>query len=1272
MGKKEKKVKESAAEVVTSGGDLQTTPAREVGGDGVAVGGDSFHVVGIGASAGGLAVLQRFFEAMAADSGMAFVVVTHLSPEHVSHLATLIQPYTAMRVGEVRDTVHMEPNRVYVIPPNRNLSAIDTHLRLSGTEGERRPKSPVDHFFRTLAEAKGDEAIGVILSGTGTDGSLGIRSIKEHGGLTIVQEPAEAEFDGMPQSAIGTGAVDFVLAVAEIPARLALYTQIAPALPLTAEGEPATEDAQETMQKIMAQLRGHTGHDFSRYKPSTMARRIRRRMQIQQVEELIDYLHILRGSREEVEALFKDLLITVTNFFRDGEAFRFLEEAIIPQILRGKTVGDQVRVWSVGCATGEEAYSLAILLTEATSKMDYPPEVQIFASDISEEALARGREGLFPEAIASDVAAERLQRFFQKEPGGYRVRKEVRERILFAPHNLLKDPPFSKLDLVCCRNLLIYLNRDAQRQIFEVFHYALRPNGYLFLGPSEATERNDLFREVHKRHSIFQVVATTEAHLPPLPLVAHEAALPGGRWLERRESESAANIHRRLLERYAMPSILVNGDYNIVYLSELGGRYLQQPGGEPTNNILRRILAPFRVELTTMLYSAFQKEHTGRSEAVRLMRDGRPVVVTMSVYPAHEAALEGYTLIVFEEEEETAAAAEVAAGAIQREDGTAQALVEELEQTKRRLQTTVEEFETSKEEMKAANEELQSMNEELRSTAEELETSKEELQSMNEELVTLNQENKNKVEELSLLTADLQNLLTSTDIATLFLDRELRIKRFTPRVSELFNILVSDRGRPLAHLTHKLGQVDLLNDAGRVLRSLIPVGREMQSEAGEWYLTRFLPYRSVEDRIDGVVITFVDITELKQAQDEAQRRAQQQAAVALLGRLALEGSEVEPLFERAVEAVQGTLGVEYGEVLELQADGGLRLRAGRGGRAGQAGVVTPDGRSEMVYALQRSEPVVVEDWQEEKRFRPERVWGERGIRSTVAVLIPGPGRPYGLLRTHDLRPRRFAEEDVSFLQGVANLLGEAIERREFESRLKVVNESLEERVEERTAQVRALASELLFTEHQVRQRVSQMLHDDLQQLLFATQVHVQFVQQALAVDSGRPEEGEVAQVKEMIDEALQLTRRLTIDLSPPVLRSEELTESLRWLAGHFKEMHGLAVELSVESLPQEPDEEMRLLVFQMIKELLFNVVKHAGVKEAEVRLWADGDHLIVQVADQGDGFDVPAAIAEISHEGNYGLSNMNERLRLFGGRLVIESKRGRGTTVTAVIPLTRE
>ena len=834
-----------------------------------------FGVVGLGASAGGLRALQTFFERTAADSGFAYVVVMHLSPEHESHLASLLQTRTELSVTQVSEDTALKPDHVFVIPPNRNLATIDSHLRLRPLEEKRRERAPIDYFFRALAASHREQAVAVVLSGTGSDGSVGIREVKEAGGLTVAQDPAEAEYSAMPQSAINTGQTDLVLNVARMPEEFVKLADSRAALDLPADGESLGEDGRDTLQQIFSLIHNHTGHDFSPYKPSTVLRRLSRRMQLRQLEHLPEYADLLRRSPEEVHNLYQDLLITVTNFFRNPEAFEVLERKVIPKLFEGKKPGEQVRVWTVGCATGEEAYSLAMLLLETTkARGARAPEVQIFASDVSEEALAVAREGVYPEVITGDVSEARLERFFVPEPGGgYRVSKELRSRIVFARHNLLNDPPFSKLDLLVCRNMLIYLNRDIQNEVFNLFYYALRPEGYLFLGSSESLEDAERFRVVDKAQRLFQRrrVGRASLRLTKLPL-----SLPGepltepGYAAKRPAAGGYGALHARLAERYAPPSVLVTNDYNVVHYSENAGRYLRLPGGEPTGDLLKQVRDELRSDLRAALHRAASSGAAVTSKPVSLLLEGAARQVTMTVQPLIEPDVEGFALVSFSEK----GGDEKADRAVDDHETDHEAELEaELETSRERLRSVVEEHESYEEEMRAAYEELQSTNEELQSTAEELETSQEELQSINEELVTLNQENQHRVEELSQLTSDLQNLLAATDIATLFLDRDLRIKRFTPRVSELFNILNSDRGRPLADLTNKLGYSGLIGDAAEVLRTLQTTEREVKSSSGAWYLTRLLPYRTVDDHIDGVVITFVDISELKKAGETLQSLA---------------------------------------------------------------------------------------------------------------------------------------------------------------------------------------------------------------------------------------------------------------------------------------------------------------------------------------------------------------------------------------------------------------
>jgi two-component system, chemotaxis family, CheB/CheR fusion protein len=844
--------------------------------------GGGFPIVGIGASAGGLAALKAFFAHVPADSGLAYVVVVHLSPEHKSHLAELLQPHVQMPVQQVAQTTKLEPDHVYVIPPNANLDAIDTHLRLSDLEARRKERAPIDHFFRTLAKVHDGEGIGVILTGTGSDGTLGLREIKEAGGTCLVQDPAEADYDGMPQSAIATGIVDLVLPLAQIPQAILDIVRTRPRVPQVNDGEELEGESRRLLHKVFAQLRARTGRDFSRYKRSTIIRRIERRMQIHQIEELEAYLELLREEPDEVRTLADDLLITVTSFFRDTKIFGKLEREVIFELFEHKQAEDEIRVWSVGCATGEEAYSLAMLLLEEAGRRDVAPRIQVFASDLHEQSLKKAREGFFPGDIEADVSPERLQRFFIKENGGYRIRKELREMVVFAPHNLLGDPPFSRLDLVCCRNLLIYIQREFQRDLAELFHYALKPDGYLLLGTSETLDAGDLFRTEDKECCLYRKrnVPGPEPRLPVFPLT--QARLPGEGERHSRTGEPIAYgaLHQRMVELYAPPSALVSPDDKLVHLSEHAGRYLLSPGGEPTVNLLKLVRKELQIELRTALHAARTKNAPVDSKPVPVRFNGESGFVTLHVRPSLEPRQEGFALVIFEERSTQQSSSPPGApaarpGKARRKeapsDAIAQELQAELEQTRQRLQAIIEEYESGQEEMKASNEELQSANEELRSTMEELETSKEELQSMNEELQTVNQENRHKVEELSQLSDDLQNLLGATDIATLFLDRDLRILRFTTKVGELFNVRMTDRGRPLSDLTHRLGYNQLHEDAARVLDKLVPIDREVEDESGRWYLTRVMAYRTTEHRIEGVVITFVDITNRKRVEQEIAR-----------------------------------------------------------------------------------------------------------------------------------------------------------------------------------------------------------------------------------------------------------------------------------------------------------------------------------------------------------------------------------------------------------------
>jgi two-component system, chemotaxis family, CheB/CheR fusion protein len=857
-------------------------------------------IVGLGCSAGGIAALHEFFAAMPADPGIAFVVVMHLSPHHDSSLVEMFQRITAMSVVVAKDSVQVEPNFVYVIPPGKFIALVDGHLSLTEAKAPRGKRITVDYFFRTLAETHGAQSVAVVLSGAGADGALGLKRIKELGGLTIAQDPDEAEHADMPRSAIATGVVDWVLGVKEMPLKLLAYVRQREALALSGEdvhaaaetAEQAADQYDESLSDVLAFLHTRTGRDFSCYKRATILRRLSRRMQVNGLVDLESYLAYLRTHTGEAGALLQDLLISVTNFFRDPSAFAALESTI-PELFKGKGPGDTVRVWVAGCATGEEAYSIAMLLSEHAATLVGPPQLQVFATDLDEDVIREAREGFYPDTIAADVSEERLRHFFIHEPGGYRVRRPVRELVLFAPHDLLKDSPFSRLDLVSCRNLLIYLKREAQTRAFDIFHFALRSGGKLFLGTSEAVdEGSPLFSVLDKKHRLYtqhpgpqRVIGmpqgpgtlarslalherTKERPAVPRQLAFENVQSDLDRSVPLESSLSPGELHYKLIERFSPPSILVNSQHDIVHLSESAGRFLQFTGGEPTRNLLRIVQPMLRVELRAALYAAAKTGTLANAYRVPMEIGQARSLVDIRVTAAGDIAPQ-FLLIVFEEhaaDQSTSFAEPRSADA----DQVALHLERELIETKARLRETIEESEASTEELKASNEELQAMNEELRSATEELETSREELQSINEELNIVNDELKIKIDQLARTNNDLQNLMSATDIATVFLDRELCIQRFTPSAKTLFNFISADLGRPLADLSRRLDYPDIVVDAERSLEQLQPSQREVRA-GDHWFIARTLPYRTEDDHIAGIVLTFLDITEQRRAAEEIAR-----------------------------------------------------------------------------------------------------------------------------------------------------------------------------------------------------------------------------------------------------------------------------------------------------------------------------------------------------------------------------------------------------------------
>jgi two-component system CheB/CheR fusion protein len=830
-------------------------------------------IVGIGASAGGLAAFETFFTQMPPDSGMAFVLVQHLAPDRESLLPALLARHTRMPVLQVTAETLVAPDHVYVIPPDATLTITSGVLNVESPPGEPRGhRTPIDHFFRSLAVDQGAYAVCIMLSGTGTDGTLGLQAVKEYGGMAVAQTPASARYDSILRSAIATGLVDHILPAEAMPAKLIEYAAHLAARRTLRGPESLREAGSEHLSTIYRLLRRQTGHDFSQYKETTIHRRLHRRLRALQLDAVAPYVERLRQDPQELEFLFKDLLIGVTHFFRDPEAFAALARTVIPRLFADKGADDRVRVCVSGCATGEEAYSLAILLREHMATLDVVPQVQVFATDIDAQALETARRGIYPVGIADHVTPERLEHFFVKQDHTYQVQKALREMCLFTAHSLIKDPPFSRLDLISCRNVLIYLGPELQQKLMRLFHYALRPGGYLFLGPAETLSgQRELFRPLDQQHRIFQKTGQVVRALVEFPLTdVPWPAPPPGAERERRHPTAAQQlgprIERTILDHYAPACVICTEQGEAVYFCGRTGRYFEPPAGILNANLLHMARPGLRLPLRTTLHQAVTTRQRVVQERVEVQTNGDVQTLTLVVEPRPELGDDVPLYMVLFQDVGSAesrapdAATPVTPGA---EDAHLRALEHELRATQERLSTTIEELVTT-------NEELSSANEEFQSTNEELETSKEELQSLNEELETVNAELHRKVDELDRINSDLRNLLDSTQIATIFLDAELCIKNFTPAISAVVPLRPGDLGRPLADLAQRFVDVDLVGEARDVLRTLGWQERSLRTTDGDRrYLLRLGPYRTVANVIDGGVLTFTDVTALQQAEEAA-------------------------------------------------------------------------------------------------------------------------------------------------------------------------------------------------------------------------------------------------------------------------------------------------------------------------------------------------------------------------------------------------------------------
>jgi two-component system CheB/CheR fusion protein len=833
-----------------------------------------FPIVAIGASAGGLEALEQFLGHVPPACGMAFVVIQHLDPDRKDMLSELLQRVTTMPVMPARNRLKVKPEHVYVIPPNTDISILHGSLYLLDPVAPRGLRLPIDFFLHALAEDRRELAVGVILSGMGSDGTLGLRSIKEVGGLVLVQEPASARFDSMPKSAIAAGLADIVARPEELPQRIIETLQhLRPSLPGHSPRESETPDQKSAFDKVCILLRARTRHDFSQYKKTTVYRRVERRMAIHQLDRIGDYVHYLRENPQEVDLLFRELLIGVTSFFRDPATWDYLQQQILPELLAAQPGGSTLRAWVAGCSTGEEAFSLAITFREAMEQLPATAHytLQIFATDLDPDAIEKARRGVYPANIAANVSAERLQRFFIDDGGSYRVSKEIREMVVFAPQDVIMDPPFTKLDILTCRNLLIYLGADLQKRVLPLFHYSLKPGGVLMLGSAESIGNfTDLFSPLESKARLFRRNANPQRS-SNLEFPTRDFPNTSEPFMDKKPDPVTANVQHLadnlLLQQFSPAAVLVTASGDLVYISGRTGKYLEPAAGKVNWNIHAMAREGLRQEIALALPKALRSGERVVCHKLSIGSNGGALIVDLTVQPITEpAALRGMVMLVFTD---VAAAPQAAPGKrgarrSERENELEQALLLKHQE----VQKLREEMQSSQEELKSANEELQSTNEELQSANEELTTSKEEMQSLNEELQTVNVELQSKVDELSTANNDMKNLLNSTDIATVFLDSALHVRRFTTQATRLFKLIPGDLGRPLSDIVTDLHYPALLDDAAEVLNTLVFSEREVATGDGRWFQIKIMPYRTLENVIDGVVITFNEVSRAKQLEAE--------------------------------------------------------------------------------------------------------------------------------------------------------------------------------------------------------------------------------------------------------------------------------------------------------------------------------------------------------------------------------------------------------------------
>ena len=1189
-------------------------------------------VVGFGASAGGLEAFQEILQALPDNTGMAFVFIQHLDPKHVSILSELLAKSTRMPVLQVKDQMKVEPNKIYVIPPNVGMRLSGGKLRLTERPPGPGPHLPIDEFFRSLAEDRGRRAIAVILSGTASDGTLGLRAVKEAGGITLAQDHT-AKFDAMPRNAVAAGWVDLIISPTQIAhelQRICRHPYVTGELAIVGEESAAVEPAAEPnrFDEILALLRNNTGVDFTLYKPGTLQRRILRRMALHKAETTANYLALLRENQAELKALFHDVLISVTGFFRENTTFDALKKEVLPVIFRERSVESPVRVWVAGCSTGEEVYSLAICLLEFMREADVEVPVQIFGTDLSEPALERARAGIYPESISADVSPERLRRFFVRVEGQYQIARPVRDMCIFAQQNLTRDPPFSKLDLITCRNVLIYFGQPIQMKVMQLFHYALKPDGFLVLGLSESVgSAVELFHplggspKIYKRKSglgsvnqvDFGPYDDTRRDSP----VRHEPPVPSALETQRR-------VDQLLLSCYSPPGVLINEELTILHFRGQTAPYLEHSPGEPALSITRMLRPELLIEFRKLFDRARKRHAAVQGDWVVITRGGREQTVRICIRPiVMPGDANSQYLVLFEEQREATVSARgpkqpLKAGKPAAAAQRAHELADELTSTKRYLESLIEEHQATTEELKSANEEVQSSNEELQSTNEELLTAKEELQSTNEELTTVNEEVHSRNSELSQINNDLNNLLSSVNIPIVMLDTDLKIRRFTPQAQKVLNLLPTDVGRPLSDFKPKIDIPDLEALFTDVIENLHVQEREVQDRDGKWFSMWVRPYRTSENKIDGAVMVLLDVTERKQAAEARYRRLFEASKDGILIADAETGTilDLNPAMKKFGVPRAGSVGAKYWE-LGLFQNTGLNADS------------------------------------------LEQLHEKEALQKSITVRVPGSG--------------------MVDLEIVGNIYTEG-ERRAIQLNIRDITDR--RKVEEATRRGTEAARPLQRIE--AIGRMAESVAEDLNSLWRTVSGNTERLNQRPGEVDGKA--GDVAEIRRILERAGTLARQLMVLGGRRELRSEILNvnDVLANMEPIMRMALPSSIELGVERAPDlKPVNADRGQLEQVILNLALNAQEslpgggslsiqtyNMTVDEAYTRehpAVKPGEYAVLEVSDSGvagsDNGTEPTNLRGLSD-----IPATAGMIRQFGGYLWAASEFGRGTTFRIFLP----